>query len=219
MRGRSGKYFWIREGENHGAIPTHREAGDGASRTRRDGSILLVDKLHNVVGHVIIVVWPRHAVRRGALSRRWFSHAYSIRRQRIPGGVPAVVAIRHHDDHLRGAPRLEGIHDAVEVSQSRPVRLPPIEAVEIICDRVPARRRPRVRRRQVDDDLLAGAQRLRPEGIGDHRSRRGGAREKLERERRQYHVISPRRYTRSPCARRARALLHRTRYAPEIFPR
>src|SRR5690606_19739944 len=149
VAGRRREDTGVLERQRHGAISTHAEPAYPAVFAIGDGAVGGIHVSHEIASYVIVVARPAHAV---ALHRLAFRNELTTQRcigQDIPCGVPTVVAIRHHDYHLRNAGGDQGIHRRIQPTGAGPVVLGAPRTVQIVGSRVAPRTVALVRRRQV----------------------------------------------------------------------
>ena len=88
--------------------------------------------MDEIAGDVLVVVAPRYAEGTGILLGVLPLLALVKRDQHVPGRVPRVVAVGHHEDHLGDTARREGIGDGRDPAEPAPVGLVAGDAVQII---------------------------------------------------------------------------------------
>ena len=142
----------------------------------RDRPVRRVHVRNHIVHDVRIV--PRHGNTElgGWLAAMWFATTRGDITRALPGGPPAVIAIRKHHQHLGHPVRDQRIHHLRQTAALEPIGLVAPLAVEVDRHRVafPRGRRRRVGRRQVDLQVLAHAEGRRPKRLPRHGPPRHG---------------------------------------------
>ncbi len=159
------------EGDRDGAEPPHAQARDAAMPAVAERAVGRIDVTDEVARDVVFVPSLDHTQRRRRAIQQRVDQARAVRLRRfLPVGVPAVVAVRHHDDHLGAAAGDERVRHHVDAGQRYPVGFVPRQAMEVEGHRVAPGRRRRVRRRQVHDVMLLDAECRGEEPLHAHRA-------------------------------------------------